>query len=199
MSCVECVQNNMRIKECNRDTIPCLIVLLYPFFIRLTQCINRLYYTRRKWPHLGNLIKYIGGFSNTLCTWLYSTNKENDIFLYIHIIVATVSQGYMLFWDIYVDWGLGRCSKINTFLRDKIVYPKRWYYIAILIDAILRFSWTWNFIKIDKEYDEWKNVITSTLEVYRRIQWSIFRFENENLSNPENYRTILAIPELPLD
>ena len=37
------------------------------------------------------------------------------------------------------------------------------------------------------------------LEAYRRMQWCVFRIENENISNPENYRTILAIPELPLD
>ena len=105
----------------------------------------------------------------------------------------------MLFWDIYVDWGLGRFGTKNFFLRDKIVYPKNWYYFAIVVDLILRFSWTWNFIKIDKQYDEWKNLVMALLEAYRRIQWCVFRIENENCSNPENYRTILAIPELPLD
>ena len=104
----------------------------------------------------------------------------------------------MLFWDVYVDWGLVRKSK-NLFLRDKILYPKIWYYFAIVVDATLRFSWTWNFININKEYDEWKNLVMALLEGYRRIQWCIFRIENENCSNPENYRTILAIPELPLD
>ena len=104
----------------------------------------------------------------------------------------------MLFWDIYVDWGLGRLGK-NFFLREKIVYPKFWYYGAMTIDAILRFSWTWNFISIDKSYDEWKNTFTAILEAYRRIQWCVFRIENEYWTNPENYRTILAIPELPLD
>ena len=116
----------------------------------------------------------------------------------MHIVIGILSQGYMLFWDIYVDWGLGRCGK-NFFLRDKIVYPKFWYYGAMVIDAILRFSWAWNFISIDKEYDEWKNLVMAILEAYRRIQWCIFRIENEYWTNPENYRTILAIPELPLD
>ena len=179
------------------DTIPCFIILLYPFFIRFTQCINRLYYTRQKWPHLGNTIKYIGGLLNTIFSWLYST-KKTTTFLTLHIIVGILSQGYMLFWDIYVDWGLGRCGN-HFFLRDKIVYPKFWYYGAMIIDAILRFSWTWNFISINKKYDEWKNLIMAILEAYRRIQWCIFRIENEYWTNPENYRTILAIPELPLD
>ena len=197
MSCIDCQSLNIRSKECNRDTIPCFIVLLYPFFIRFTQCINRLYFTRKKWPHLGNLIKYTGGLLNTIFSWIYSTHKTTET-LILHIIVGILSQGYMLFWDIYVDWGLGRCGK-NFFLRDKVVYPKFWYYGAMIIDAIMRFSWTWNFIPINKNYDEWKNLIMALLEAYRRIQWCIFRIENEMWTNPENYRTILAIPELPLD
>ena len=68
-----CEVNNERNKSiCNRETIPCLIVLFYPFFIRFTQCINRYYYTRQKWPHLGNTFKYVGGLSNAICAWLYS-------------------------------------------------------------------------------------------------------------------------------
>ena len=197
MSCIDCQALNKRSSECNRDTIPCLIVLFYPFFIRFTQCINRLYFTRQKWPHLGNTFKYLGGLSNAFASWFYSRYKTNEL-LIVHIIVGIISQGYMLFWDIYVDWGLGRFGK-NFFLREKIVYPKYWYYGAMIIDAILRFSWTWNFIKIDKSWDEWKNLIMALLEGYRRIQWCIFRFENEHMTNPENYRTILAIPELPLD
>ena len=196
-SCVDCEVLNKRSSDCNRETISCLIVLFYPFFIRFTQCINRLYFTRQKWPHLGNTFKYVGGLSNAICSWLYSRFKTKT-FLIIHILIGIISQGYMLFWDIYVDWGLGRFGK-NFFLREKIVYPKYWYYGAMILDAILRFTWTWNFISIDKSYDEWKNLIMAILEGYRRIQWCVFRFENEHMTNPENYRTILAIPELPLD
>ena len=198
MSCIDCEANNKRDPDCNRETVPCLIVLFYPFFIRFTQCINRYYYTRQKWPHLGNTLKYVGGLSNAVCAWLYARYKT-DGWLYLHIVVGIISQGYMLFWDVYVDWGLGRFSTKNTFLREKIVYPKKWYYFAITVDVILRFSWTWNFIKINKDYDEWKNLVLAFLEAYRRIQWCVFRIENENCSNPENYRTILTIPELPLD
>ena len=198
MSCVDCESKNERSSNCNRETIPCLIVLFYPFFIRFTQCINRLYYTGQKWPHLGNTIKYIGGLSNAICSWAYSKYKTDGT-LIPHIVVGIISQGYMLFWDIYVDWGLGRLGSKNFFLRDKIAYPKKWYYFVITVDAILRFSWTWNFIPINKKYDEWKNLVMAILEAYRRMQWCVFRIENENISNPENYRTILAIPELPLD
>ena len=201
MSCTDCETKNVRSTECTRETIPCLIVLFYPFFIRFTQCINRYYYTRQKWPHLGNTLKYVGGLSNAICAWLYA-RYNNQKTLIAHIVAGIISQSYMFFWDVYVDWGLGRFKTKNFFLRDKIVYPKKWYFFAIVVDFILRFSWTWNFIKIyqdSKSFSEWKNLVLALLEAYRRIQWCVFRIENENCSNPENYRTILAIPELPLD
>ena len=203
MSCILCEENNNRLNnEYNRETVPCLIVLFYPFFIRFTQCINRYYYTRQKWPHLGNTMKYVGGLSNAICTWLYSRYKNNGTKI-AHIVAGIISQGYMTFWDVYVDWGLGRCGSKNFFLRDKIVYPKSWYYFVIIVDVILRFIWTLNLIqfydKDRKDLDEYKNFIFALLEAYRRIQWCVFRIENEQCSNPENYRTILAIPELPLD
>ena len=199
LSCRTCRAENIRISECNRDTIPCFIILLYPFFIRLTQCINRYYYTRMAWPHLGNTVKYIGGLLNVIFTWVYGKDKNNVTKKVLHIVIGCLSQGYMLFWDFFVDWGCGDIHSKNFFLRDKIVYPKIMYYGAMIINAIIRFSWTWNFININKKYDEWKNFIMAILEAYRRIQWCIFRIENENTNNPEKYRAILAIPELPMD
>ena len=98
MSCIDCQKTNERPSECNRETIPCLIVLFYPFFIRFTQCINRYYYTRQKWPHLGNTLKYVGGLSNAICAWLYSRYKNHET-LIAHIVVGIISQSYMLFWD----------------------------------------------------------------------------------------------------
>ena len=202
MSCTNCEYNNGRSSDCNRETISCLIVLFYPFFIRFTQCINRYYYTRQKWPHLGNTMKYVGGLSNAVCAWLYSRYNNKETFI-AHIVAGVISQSYMLFWDIYVDWGLGRWGAKNFFLRDTINYPKKWYYFVIIVDAILRFTWVLNLIQFyDKnrnDLNEYKNLIFALLEAYRRIQWCVFRIENEQCSNPENYRTILAIPELPLD
>ena len=199
LACKDCRENNKRDEECNRSTVACLIVLFGPFAIRFFQCINRYYYTSEAWPHLGNTLKYVGGLSNAICAWAYSRYKTPNT-LIAHIAAGVVSQSYMLFWDIYMDWNLGRVTSKNFFLRDKIVYPKKMYFFAIITDAILRFSWTWNFFLLtNKKYDEWYNVGLALLEAYRRIQWCVFRIENENTNNPEKYRTILAIPDLPMD
>ena len=197
MVCRECFENNSR-GNCNKDTIPCLIISVYPQFIRWTQCINKLYYTRLLWPHLGNFFKYSTGIANTLISYFYK-KKKNQLRLYFRIFIGAASTLYSLFWDIYLDWGCGRKNEQNLFLREKLTYPKIIYYLAIAYDIIVRTTWTWNFIEIRHSLSEWKNLLTCTLEVIRRAIWVLIRVENENLSNPENYRTILAIPELPIE
>ena len=197
MVCHECYVNNKR-GHCNKDTIPCLIISTYPQFIRWTQCINKLYYTRLLWPHLGNFFKYSVGIANSLMGFFYTKNN-NLLRLYFRIFIGSASTLYSLFWDIYLDWGCGRKNNNYIFLREKLTYPPVTYYLAIIYDIIVRTTWTWNFIHIKSSLSEWKNLLTCTLEVIRRAIWVLIRVENENLSNPENYRTILAIPELPME
>ena len=197
MICRDCYLNNSR-GSCNRDTIPCLIISAYPQFIRWTQCINKVYYTRQLWPHLGNFFKYSSGIANTLMAYFY-TKKSNNLRLYLRIFIGAISTCYNLFWDIYLDWGCGRKNNNYFLLREKLTYPQILYYISIIYDIIVRTTWTWNFIHIKSSLSEWKNILTCTLEVIRRAIWVLIRVENENLSNPENYRTILAIPDLPME
>ena len=207
LSCQNCRKENDRSSDCNRNTYPCLIVLLLPFVIRFFQCINRYYYTKEAWPNLWNTFKYVGGFSNTFFSWYYATHKQydtegNEVLgkeFVLFIVVGLLSQSYMLFWDVYVDWNLGRLKSKNFFLRDNIVYPHWMYYFAIITDAIMRFAWLWTMKLLNPNYDEWNNLGLAIVEAYRRIQWCVFRIENENTNNPEKYRTILEIPELPLD
>jgi len=197
MVCRDCYLNNSR-GPCNRDTIPCLIISTYPHFIRWSQCINKLYYTRLLWPHLGNFFKYTIGIGNNLMGYFY-TEKSNNLRLYFRIFIGAIYTCYNLFWDIYLDWGCGRKNDKHFFLREKLTYPQALYYISIIYDIIVRTTWTWNFIPIKSSLHEWRNILTCTLEVIRRALWVLIRVENENLSNPENYRTILAIPDLPME
>lgn len=193
LNCDECKENNTR-NTCSRNTLVCFIVLVAPFIIRFFQCLNRLYYTGELWPHLGNAFKYTGGIMNVGFSWLYALDAS---FKPHHIIVGCVASSYMLFWDIYMDWNLGRPGR-NFFLRDKLVYPKAFYYSVIVINACLRFTWLTNFLTLTIN-PEMHNFILAILEAYRRIQWSMLRIENENTNNPEKYRSILEIPEMPYE
>jgi hypothetical protein len=118
--------------------------------------------------------------------------------LYIQILASIVISSYFLFWDIYMDTSLGRIKSKYFFLRDKIIFPKKFYYYAIIINTALRFIWLLSYVEI--RVDEEVKVLTfSVLEIIRRTFWIMIRIENEYINNPEKYRNVLDIPELPLD
>jgi hypothetical protein len=99
-----------------------------------------------------------------------------------------------------MDWNLGYFKTKYFFLREKLLYPIYFYYIAWSLNFLLRFTWLYNFyISQDFISDETKIFIFSILEIYRRTQWALFRVENENQNNFEKYRTFLEIPPLPVD
>ena len=196
MVCSECYIKNSR-GPCNKNSIPCLLIGIYPTFIRMTQCFNKLYYSGLIWPHFFSLLKYSIGFGNNLSGFFYN-RKNNHIRLYFRIFLASISTCYNLFWDIYLDWGLARMNNKHFLLREKITYPQVSYYIAIFFDIVSSTMWTWNFISIKSSLSEWKNLLTCSLDLIKRFVWLIIRVENEILSNPEGYRAILAIPELPI-
>ena len=66
-----------------------------------------------------------------------------------------------------------------------------------MYDIILRSAWTWYFIPVGDSLLEWKFLLKDTLEIMRRGLWALIRVENESLSNPEYYRSLLTIPDLP--
>lgn len=197
MVCSECYLFNTR-GPCNRESIPCWIISVYPQFVRFTQCINKFYYSRLPWPHFGNVVKYFIRIINTSMGFFYERDKGKVRF-YFRIFIGAISTSYNVFWDIYLDWGCGRKNNKHFFLREKITFPQVMYYIAIFYNVIIRAAWTWYFIPIPSHLSEWKNILTGSLDIIRRGLWALIRIENESLNNPEHYRSFLTIPDLPID
>ena len=197
MVCHECYVNNRR-EPCNKETIPCWLISAYPQFVKFTQMANRLFYTKICWPYFGNLLKYFIRFINTTLGFFYERDKGKVRF-WFRIIVGAISSIYNIFWDLYIDWGLLRKNNNNFLLREKITFPRILYYFTICYEIIIRGAWTWYFIPIRSSLSEWKSLLKDTLEIIRRGLWALIRIENENLSNPEYYRSFLIIPDLPLE
>ena len=197
MVCSECYLSNTR-GPCNKESIPFWIISVYPQFIRFTQCINKFYFSRLLWPNFGNVIKYFIRIINTSMGFFYERDKGKVRF-YFRVFIGAISTSYNVFWDIYLDWGCGRKNNKHFFLREKITFPQVMYYIAIIYNLIIRAVWTWYFIPVPSYLSEWKSLLTCTLDVIRRGIWVLIRVENENLSNPEQYRSFLTIPDLPME
>ena len=134
----------------------------------------------------------MGGITYSFFLWNFQTILHN----YVILTVSIIATSYLLWWDIFMDWGLGEINSKNFFLRKNINYPKPFYYYAITQNSILRFTWLYNiYINYDAQT---KLFILSILEVWRRLVWTFFRIENENQNDPEKYRAILEIPQLPI-
>jgi len=114
---------------------------------------------------------------------------------------------YQYFWDVRMDWGLGNCGSKNTFLRDKLIYKSKiLYFLAIIIDLVLRFFWTLSLLPekgigpfpvhiqvcipfLTPLTEATTNAILLQLyldpvfasaEVFRRSMWSYLRVEYEH-------------------
>ena len=60
----------------------------------------------------------------------------------MYIEVAVLATLYSYGWDIFMDWGLMRGTKPGfKLLRDRLKFPKSYYYFSIATNLILRFSW----------------------------------------------------------
>ncbi len=78
-----------------------------------------------------------------------------------------------------MDWGLLQKNTKNKFLRKYITFePKRNYYIVIILNLIMRLSWTLTLSPDIATIFGNSNVLTLTtgsIEIIRRGIWNLLR------------------------
>ena len=116
--------------------------------------------------------------SVTLLGALHSTwtkyNNNNDLsdwtwYRILWFILTATSTLYTFYWDIKMDWKLFPFNKLsykiknnNKILGRIIEYPIYWYYIAIIMDLILRYTWTFTLMPtVVNPYFTNNSIITS--------------------------------------
>ncbi|XP_027774630.1 phosphate transporter PHO1 homolog 10-like isoform X1 [Solanum pennellii] len=159
------------------------------------QCIRRLM-EEKEMKHGFNGFTY---FSMLLSVVFQSTFRLKKKMTWK--VWALVSSGVAalanITWDIRMDWGLLQMKSRNFLLRDKLLlHHKTVYYIAMILEVLLRFVWLQVVLSFDMRPLRGK-VITSTfasLEILRRGIWNFFRLENEHLNNVGEYRAFKSLP-----
>eukprot|EP01133_Synstelium_polycarpum_P008021 gene8021-9424_t len=182
--------------RCNRvNSIALPIISGLPLLWRLMQCVLRYRETKNK-IHLGNASKYAVGFTVVLfsalngnyqqfeTTWSYSR-----ILWCICFILATL---YMYVWDVLVDWSLMWLGSPRPLLRKTLMYKKHiyMYYYALFSNFLFRFAWTLTITSFSINIginNELFVTILATVELFRRFTWSVFRVENEHITNSLQY------------
>ena len=115
--------------------------------------------------------------------YVSGTRTWSDTFI-CYFFFQSLSTAYSWVWDVYMDWGLWRCSKPERYgLREVITYPKWYYYYAIVNDLILRLLWLFGVFLDPFEFPILVSIgwgtLMGVLELYRRWCWALLRIENE--------------------
>ena len=78
-------------------------------------------------------------------------------------------------------------------------FPRRVYYIAIMMDILLRLTWVLTLMPVtilttDIVAREILHCFMTVAEIFRRTFWAILRIEYEQVANASGYRALLWVP-----
>jgi len=163
-----------------------------PYLSRLRQCL--IEYRRagakglpaaERNVHLYNALKYSTAFPVIFFGWLaryppeeFSRSRGLQDAWYISVLVNSL---YSFYWDVARDWDLTIFSR-NPYpepyglRQNRHFVLKEFYYFAIVVDLLLRFTWS---VKLSPHLDfigdmEGGIFVLEILEVFRR--WCGFSF-----------------------
>ncbi|CAI0462923.1 unnamed protein product [Linum tenue] len=171
------------------------IVAVIPFVARLLQCLRRLFEEKDPMQGLNGLKYFVTIVAVTMRT-AYVLDKGFTwlVLAWVFSAIAAIGSTY---WDLVFDWGLLQRHSKNWWLRDKLLVPsKRVYYLAMVLNVLLRFAWLqtvlgYNLVPLHKQTTV---AIVASLEIIRRGIWNFFRLENEHLNNVGKYRAFKSVP-----
>eukprot|EP01083_Nonionella_stella_P156344 506224_1 len=186
------------------------ILICSPYWFRFMQCLNRYYVTGQRVNNGFNALKYGVSLSVTLMGVVHSSYSKPDFDgdddnnwdtgRIIWMALSLISAFYLIFWDIKMDWNL--CPWKQRIKQ----YPIYWYYLAIIVDVILRFSWTFTLFPSHANpffyfAAVWEPLAVElfmwgiyALEVFRRCVWAVFRVEKAHNGQKEEFRTYEYVP-----
>ncbi|QSL65432.1 hypothetical protein MERGE_002743 [Pneumocystis wakefieldiae] len=166
-----------------------------PGIFRFLQCLRRYYDSKHAFPHLINAGKYACAILTYTFLSIWKINSYSE-WKVIYITFALINSIYTSFWDLFIDFSLMQLYAEYPLLRNNLIFKHYWiYYLVIIFDPILRFSWVLYFIFIKNiQYLYLITFIINLIEVFRRFIWNIFRVENEHSTNVLYFRVSRNIP-----
>ncbi|KAK3986315.1 EXS family-domain-containing protein [Cladorrhinum sp. PSN332] len=162
---------------------------------RALQCIRRYYDTKNVFPHLANCGKYGMTIFTAMFLSMYRiSNTQTNMSLFIAF--ATINAVYCSIWDLFMDFSLLQANARKKLLREiTAIQPVSTYYIIMVVDPILRFSWI--FYAIFTHNTQHSTIVTFMVafaEVFRRGIWALLRVENEHCGNVAQYKASRDTP-----
>lgn len=171
------------------------LILSVPYVIRFRQCIVEYLRTGAN-THLVNSMKYGSALPVVVFGAMHKTLKDKGAtqigFTEGHAfrmwaIAAFVHSMYSFIWDVTCDWNLELLTtsvfsyKYKGLRKSLSLRPIAVYYLAVLIDFVLRMTWV---LKLTSSWSAYNDLESSLfmlelLEIFRRIVWMCVRIEKE--------------------
>lgn len=189
-------------------------IIAIPSLIRLRQCVTEYFRVQRAnkrsgqissatgWGgvHLANALKYSTAFPVIILSALqrsphtsrFAVSEATLFRMWMGAVI--VNSGYSFYWDVARDWDLSLFSSPQErnspehpwgLRRHRYFHAKEFYYAAIVMDALLRCTWS---LKLSPHLDHFNDLeggifMMEVLEVFRRWVWIFFRVETEWVRN----------------
>lgn len=182
------------------------LILCIPSLIRFRQCLIEYFRVQRAnakggltgqgWggQHLANALKYSTAFPVVILSAMqrsYTPGKygisETALFR-VWFFFVLLNSMYSFYWDVAKDWDLTLFSSQRSsnehpwaLRRHRYFHAKEIYYFVIVLDFLLRCTWS---IKLSPHLDHYNDIeggifLMEALEVFRRWVWIFLRVEAE--------------------
>ena len=164
--------------------------MISPLWWRFLQNLRQAYDSKKRWPYLGNALKYFVAAQVSMLGLFDPSKKEKAVWIFC-FVGATL---YQTWWDVFMDWELLTFQSNGSLkLRSSRLYQSRAMYWSILfVNFVLRFGWTLSFLPqwyldrsgmLLKTFDgHFTRVIgpaIASAEIIRRMLWGFLRLELE--------------------
>jgi hypothetical protein len=129
------------------------IVTLFPLWLRLLQCVRRSVESGKRWPHIGNALKYCSAMIVIAYGTFQPSLRDDSVTWVAGFVFATLFQ---FCWDLTQDWGMIVFKTpetaynivdyvLNTEINlrsNRLLGGPCTYYSTMVFNLILRFAWT---------------------------------------------------------
>eukprot|EP00210_Caulerpa_lentillifera_P006607 g6312.t1 len=169
---------------CGRRSLIINFALAFPYLIRMIQCLTTFIRDHDR-VQLFNALKYFTAFPVVFSSMMKHRVSSNDwivIWNRVWILASILNTGYSYYWDLEMDWDIFQQirndKRSSTSTRIKPLYSPHWIYsFALMTNLIIRVAWIYK-LSLHLHYIQGIHLLVALLEVYRRSQWILFRFEN---------------------
>eukprot|EP00551_Chaetoceros_affinis_P011941 CAMPEP_0203678412 /NCGR_PEP_ID=MMETSP0090-20130426/31880_1 /ASSEMBLY_ACC=CAM_ASM_001088 /TAXON_ID=426623 /ORGANISM="Chaetoceros affinis, Strain CCMP159" /LENGTH=658 /DNA_ID=CAMNT_0050545645 /DNA_START=38 /DNA_END=2011 /DNA_ORIENTATION=- len=177
-----------------------------PLLCRFLQTLRQAYDEQRRWPHLGNALKYL----SASLVISYGMTHSEEIRSQLWIFSFALCTFQQIWWDVVMDWELititskdepgGICIPFlgRLQLRSKRLFKSNKYYWRIMIlNGLFRFTWMLSFIPayhlntststaeiigtFSRDRASVAGFVVSLAELVRRSAWCILKLEIETI------------------